>query len=353
LKEKILHITSVHKHDDIRIFHKECCSLSKEFDVTILNPEFNGFINGVKFEAINLPKNRFLRIVFGWIFCLKKTLFTDYKIIHFHDPELLLCVLFWKVRGYKTIYDIHEDIEEQIYQKEYIPQKIRKLISVLVYQFEKIISSIVSHNIVVTDFLQKKFSNSSIVYNYPLSKDKPLTCVRKNQMCYIGNLDKSRGIELMSRLAFDMETPIVIAGNASKDALEIINNNQYLDYRGFLGQHDIAEIMSNSKIGLILHDQGGNHKYGFPTKLFEYMQHSLPVIVSDNYYPRKIVDQSKCGYVVNIDSYKEIIQSVKSLYFNKELHSDLSSCAFIASKKYSWEVEGKKLINLYEELLLN
>ena len=109
MKEKILHVTSVHQHDDIRIFHKECCTLSTKYDVTILNPVFNGSINGIKFETINLPKNRFLRIVFGWIFCLKKTLFTDYKIIHFHDPELLLCVLFWKVRGYKTIYDIHED----------------------------------------------------------------------------------------------------------------------------------------------------------------------------------------------------------------------------------------------------
>ena len=72
MKEKILHITSVHKHDDIRIFHKECCSLSKEFDVTILNPKFNGFINGVKFEAINLPRNRFLRIFLVGFSVLKK-----------------------------------------------------------------------------------------------------------------------------------------------------------------------------------------------------------------------------------------------------------------------------------------
>ena len=205
MKEKILHITSVHKHDDIRIFHKECCSLSKEFDVTILNPKFNGFINGVKFEAIYLPRNRFLRIFFGWIFCFKKTLFKNYKIIHFHDPELLFCVLIWKVFGYKIIYDIHEDIGEQIYQKEYIPRKYRKLISFLITKFEKAISSIVSHNIVVTDFLQKKFPNSTVIYNYPLSKNKMPTLSPKDQMCYIGNLDLSRGVEVMSRLALDMK----------------------------------------------------------------------------------------------------------------------------------------------------
>ena len=36
-------------------------------------------------------------------------------------------------------------------------------------------------------------------------------------MCYIGNLDLSRGIEVMSRLAFDMKTTIVLAGNATAD----------------------------------------------------------------------------------------------------------------------------------------
>ena len=104
---------------------------------------------------------------------------------------------------------------------------------------------------------------------------------------------------------------------------------------------------------LILHDQSGNHKYGFPTKLFEYMQHSLPVIASKNYYTSKIINQSKCGYVVNIDSYEELAHSVKSLYFNKKIHKNLSSNSFISSKKYSWDSEAKKLINLYNELLLN
>ena len=180
-----------------------------------------------------------------------------------------------------------------------------------------------------------------------------MTTSPKNQMCYIGNLDLSRGIEVMSRLAFDMKTTIVLAGNATADSLEIINNNQYMDYRGYLDQKNISEIMFNSKIGLILHDQSGNHKYGFPTKLFEYMQHSLPVIVSRNYYTSKIVNQSQCGYAVDIDSYEELVQKVKSVYFNKKLHEKLSLYALNASKKYSWDSEAKKLINLYNELLLN
>ena len=59
--------------------------------------------------------------------------------------------------------------------------------------------------------------------------------------------------------------------------------------------------MLESKIGLILHNQDGNHKYGFPTKLFEYMQNSLPMVVSDNYYQRKII---KKIYKTKNDLYK-------------------------------------------------
>ena len=134
-------------------------------------------------------------------------------------------------------------------KKNIFLKNIVKLISFLITKFEKAISSIVSHNIVVTDFLQKKFPNSTTIHNYPLSKNKNADFISKDQMCYIGNLDLSRGVEVMSRLALDMKISIILAGNASEDSLKIINNNQYMDYRGFLDQKNIREIMLNSKIG--------------------------------------------------------------------------------------------------------
>ena len=126
MKTKILHITSVHSHKDTRIFMKQCKSLSKKFEVHLINPNYTGKIDEVSFHKVNFFKNKFLRILSSWIFVLPKSLTLNYKIIHFHDPELMLAIPIWKFFGKKVIYDVHENYVKQMEVKAYIPKKTKK-----------------------------------------------------------------------------------------------------------------------------------------------------------------------------------------------------------------------------------
>ena len=58
-------MTSVHRHDDVRIYHKEAKALrEKGFDVTILCPDYEGTDeNGIRFVRVLLPKQRMRRIL--------------------------------------------------------------------------------------------------------------------------------------------------------------------------------------------------------------------------------------------------------------------------------------------------
>ena len=60
MTEQICIMTSVHRHDDVRIYHKEAKALrQKGFSVTILCPDYAGTDeNGIRFVRVPMPKIR-------------------------------------------------------------------------------------------------------------------------------------------------------------------------------------------------------------------------------------------------------------------------------------------------------
>ena len=93
-KIKIAHITSVHPFNDTRIFLKECKSLSKKYEVHLINKDFDGNKDNIVFIKARFLKKRFFRIISSWLIGLWYTIGKGYKIIHFHDPELIFAVPF-------------------------------------------------------------------------------------------------------------------------------------------------------------------------------------------------------------------------------------------------------------------
>src|SRR6478609_11371213 len=109
MRKKICHFTIVHKPEDTRIFHKECKSLAKEFDVTLVTTCDNSYEKeGINIVGIGYPKSTADRIkrIFSIIPLLRRQKADAY---HFHDPELIITgFLLKKLYGKTVVYDVHE-----------------------------------------------------------------------------------------------------------------------------------------------------------------------------------------------------------------------------------------------------
>ena len=137
--KKVCHITTVHKGLDVRIYHKECITLSKDFEVYLI---INDKINQITNESVKLIEiNNSSKIAYQDSFksaneALKKAIEINADIYHLHDPELFRIALKLKKRNKKVIYDAHEDLPRQILTKHWIPKIIRKPIAYLVEKAE-------------------------------------------------------------------------------------------------------------------------------------------------------------------------------------------------------------------------
>ncbi|GAH16762.1 unnamed protein product, partial [marine sediment metagenome] len=128
----IVHLISVHPAFDVRIFHKEAKTLVKVgYNVVLIAQHTKEeIVDGVRIVPLPKPRNRFDRMTrVVWklsILALRERA----DVYHFHDPELIPVGLILKLFGRKVIYDVHEDVPEQILNKDWVGNSIaRKIVS--------------------------------------------------------------------------------------------------------------------------------------------------------------------------------------------------------------------------------
>ena len=128
---KIVHLTSVHPRYDVRIFHKECMSLSKNWEVALIVADNKGdeICQNIKIYDVGKENGRFNRIFKTTKKVYQKALQLNGDIYHFHDPELLPVGKKLAQKGKKVIYDSHEDMPALLSEKEWITPFLRPLVA--------------------------------------------------------------------------------------------------------------------------------------------------------------------------------------------------------------------------------
>ena len=97
--DTVLHVTSVHKRSDTRIFLKECITLSVfGFNVHMLVSDGLGeeYESGVCIYDVGKSKGRVDRVTRVMFKIMVAIFQINPRIIHFHDPELIFLALFFK-----------------------------------------------------------------------------------------------------------------------------------------------------------------------------------------------------------------------------------------------------------------
>lgn len=369
MKNKIIHLTSVHPRDDIRIFQKECKSLIERFEVVLIVADGKGneLKNGV--QIIDVVKSKFksrlLRFIWVTRLIYKAALEENGTIYHFHDPELIPVGLSLMKFGKKVIYDVHEDLPRSTLSKEYIPFFFRKMLSFLLEYYENYSAKKFNAVISATKHINNRFiklnKNSVIINNYPFKYELIKAGIenyhlKENAICYIGAISRLRGVKELIEASKMADVKLYLAGSFSEKDFELeikkLESWSNVIYFSHVSRDIVSEIMSKSICGIVTFLPAPNHCNSQPNKMFEYMSASLPVICSDFPLWRNLIEENNCGICVIPDNISAIVEAIQRLANDKQLSFDMGNNAYKAIiEKYNWDTEKVNLFKLYNNLL--
>ncbi|MEN3036941.1 MAG: glycosyltransferase family 4 protein [Candidatus Methanosuratincola petrocarbonis] len=368
--KKVVHITTVHPSFDTRIFHKECKTLaSAGYDVTlIVQHDCDEVLEGIRIVALPRPRNRFYRILGLTWQAFKLALRQHADVYHFHDPELLpIGVLLKLFTQAKVIYDVHEDVPQQILTKHWIAAPLRRPLSIVFDVAEKFMARALDAVVVATEGIAEKFERLDpvVIHNYPdlrmLPTQTPLLLEnRENTIVYIGGINKLRGAFEMVRALGDLDPAINMSLNligrfepaSLEKELQVMPGYRRVRFLGWLPWTAAWQRAHGAMAGLVLFHPAPNHTRSLPNKLFEYMAAGLPVIASNFPLWKQIIEEARCGITVDPLKPEEIAGAIEYLIAHpKEARAMGENGQRAVVERYNWEKEGERLIKLYEELV--
>jgi len=360
---KVCHCSILHRLDDSRIFYKECISLAVEgYNVFFIakpgrKSEFeDSSYHGVTLQVLK-SSNRFYNNFYLFATIIKQRM----DVIHFHDPELIIMGFFLKLAGKKIIYDVHENVRQDIMHKTWLKPASRFFLSKAVVFLEYVASFFFNGVISATPAIAKNFKNknSFIVRNFPpMGKQDFLITSKekKSVIIYIGTLSKTRGIQEIISAAGHLigvaELWLLGSWNDElfRNECEGMLGYKNVRYLGLVNHEEVKKILSEVSLGLCTLHPIDTYKDSYPIKVFEYMQNGLPVLMS-NFDMWQEFFGNLCEYVDPMNSF-ELAQKIKVMLNNSARLEEMSRNGQMAViEQFNWGSESRLLLELYNKIL--
>lgn len=366
--KKIVQLSSVHVSYDTRIFHKISKSLLEAgYDVDlIIQNEKDEIRDGINICALPIAKFKRDRLFKIFPIVLRKILrYPKKTIVHFHDPELIILGLIFKIFGYKVIYDVHEDVPADISVKDWLPIILRKPIAVIAGWLEQLAVFFFDGIVVVVNDVQLRLNSDHtyLIQNFPIiesennSKDNAYN--KEGNLLYVGDISKIRGavemVDAIEEIGPDYGRKFVLAGKFSPPELEEELTNrrgwEYTNFCGWISRDDLTKHLSQSALGLVILYPEPHHIKSQPNKLFEYMYGGIPMVSANLPRYKEIIDEIGCGVTVDPTNLDEIKSGIKYILENPEeakLMGQRGKRAVI--ERFNWDQEKKVLFSMYDRL---
>lgn len=328
------------------------------------------------------------RLAFPVLSMLKVPLYKAKLLMPFYTLKLILklcrykadiihCMNFWTLHiGYISkklfnvpyVYDSHDLFIGQIYMNNK-PAIIRRLHMV----YEKFFAKRAAVVLQTTEFRSEQFRKfygvkAEVIMNKALTStskkkalktnDYPALKTPKNKLVYVGSILAQRGIEQLVKATLGMnDIQIFVLGRvAGPWGYNLLN--KYKEWVSWIPPVDPAEVSDALKVfdlGVsLIQNSCLSYYLSCPTKVWELIASGTPQIASDFPEIRKVVIDNEVGPVgrvvdpADVDQIRRNIQEMLS--GPQEVGMYRRNCLRLR-ELYTWEVEGKKLVNLYDSLM--
>lgn len=364
-KLRVAHLTSVHPATDGRIL-RECRALQAAgHDVTIVGMHDGTDAAGVPIYALSKPRSRAARWTRTIASVFRAARELDADVYHFHDPELIFVGLALGRMGKPVIYDVHEDLPNQILSKDWIPPWLRAPVSQAAALMNRFASRGFSGMVAAWPNILETLSHPrvALVQNLPdaqefaIAPDDFVPFVhRENCVLYCGALMETRGVREMIAAMQRPQIPdgarLEMGGVFDDPALEAeARSAKRVHVLGWTARPAYRALLRSVKAGLSLAHPTPAYRETLSTKVFEYLSAGVPAIISDFPRWRKVIDEYGCGIAVNpldVDQIADAIAYLLGHPAEAEAMGRRGRQAVV--ERYNWDAEASRLRALYESV---
>lgn len=371
-RRKVVHLTSVHPVFDTRIFHKQAATLAAAgYEVVLIAAsaeESDTVERGVRVRIVRPGRGRLGRMTTTVAAVLRAALAERADVYHFHDPELIPAGLLLKLLGRRVIYDVHDDLPDQVLTKAWIRPGLRPAVARATAAVEHLASRLFDGVIVANPGHATRFpaARTAAVRNLPRLEEfqggglgRPYG-ERPRQAVYVGDLTRVRGavemVEAMAHLPEGSDVRLEIGGRFNEPGLEERCRSspgwRRVTFLGWQSRDGVAAAMARARLGLVLLHPVPHYSANYPVKLFEYMASGLPVVASDLPLCREVVEGARCGLLVDPEDPAAIAAAILWLLDHPAEAEAMGrrGCRTV-HERYSWNSEGEALLGCYARLM--
>ena len=339
---RVVHLTSVHRPRDVRIFHKEVRALAAAgADASVV--------------GIEAPVPRAHRARAGWDLA-RRARAMDADAYHVHDPEMLPQALWLqRVTGRPVIYDAHEYLGETARTKRWIPGPLRRPVAAIAAGAERAAGRRLAGVVTANEDLAARFAAAGCravsVANSPFAAEFGVAGEPEGGIVlYVGGLGPLRGLPLMLEAFPRVGVPgarLLLAGPGDPGELP-----PGVEYLGVVDHSEVPHLLARASVAWIPLRRHGNYDRAVPTKLVEAMAMGRPVVASDLPRMAAIVRSTGCGIVVPADDPAAHAEAIRSLLGDPDRARRMGEAgrrAFLEG--LTFEREADALTGFYAEVL--
>lgn len=363
---RIVHVTTSHRADDVRIFERECRSLadSGEYEVFLAAhgsiPPDRG-VTLIPFPS--RPSNRAGRFISGPRKAAALTKVLDAAIWHFHDPELLPVALRLARSGRSVVWDAHEDYVAQIDEagasKSWIPRGVRGPVKGGMVALLSAVDRQVAAVVAATPTIASRYRNrrTVVVGNEARLEDfadcRPDFSARR--VLFSGSPGSGHLFpELVEAVAGLPDVTLVVAGREPDPTMWADVTGRLgtrVTHLGWLDRAGMAREMSRSSLGLSTYADIPTNDVNRPNKMFEAGAAGLPVIATPNGSNREFAEQGAGAFLMPGFSATDLGGMIRTALSDHDRWAEMAARGRDwAAREGSWAASEARLLGLYRDL---